>query len=89
MPFSTFMTQMVINFKYTGKIIINKLLYFINGCVDPSEQTLAENSLKPNETYVNTFNPSDLEEGKYMISFLQDSGAVMSAYVKVEPIEKI
>lgn len=55
----------------------------------PNKQTLAEDTLNPNETYVNTFNPSDLEEGKYMISFLQDSGADMSAYVKVEPIEKI
>lgn len=40
MPFSTFMTQMVINFKYTGKMIINKLPDFINGCFKEREHTV-------------------------------------------------
>ena len=30
MPFSTFMTQMVTNYKYTGKIIINIIPFFIS-----------------------------------------------------------
>ena len=52
-----------------------------------SEEILTEGTLKPNETYDNTINPSDLSKGSYMISFLQDYGADMSAYVKVELLE--
>ena len=40
MPISTFMTQMVINFKYTGKMIINKLPDFINVCFNEREHTV-------------------------------------------------
>jgi len=73
MPFSTFMTQMVINFKYTGKIIINKLPYFINRCVIENIQSFYS------DLSIEDFRLLILKQSVNMLKFAEYEGEIILA----------